>query len=90
MRAGGDLPLSGTWTGPDGILDAFVPAVVARPVPESREFDVEGVIAEGEPVLAGWNTRALSRTGAATTGTASRCSPSTTAGSPPSASTATP
>jgi ketosteroid isomerase-like protein len=59
----GDLPLSGTWTGPDEILDGFVPAMVARLVPESMEFGFEGVIAEGERVLAEWNTRALSRTG---------------------------
>lgn len=59
----GDLPLSGTWTGPDEILDEFVPAMVARLVPESMEFQFEGLIGEGDQVLAEWNTRALARSG---------------------------
>lgn len=59
----GDPPLSGTWTGPDEILDEFVPAMVARLVPESMEFQFEGLIGEGDQVLAEWNTRALARSG---------------------------
>lgn len=59
----GDLPVSGTWTGPDEILDEFVPVMVARLVPESMEFEFEGLIAEGERVLAEWNTRGLARAG---------------------------
>ncbi|MCX4728062.1 nuclear transport factor 2 family protein [Streptomyces sp. NPDC090052] len=59
----GDLPVSGTWTGPDEILGEFVPAMVARLVPESMEFEFEGLIGEGERVLAEWNTRALARAG---------------------------
>jgi len=59
----GDLPVSRTWTGPDEILGEFVPAMVARLVPETMEFEFEGVIAEGERVLAEWNTRALARSG---------------------------
>ncbi|MCX5536549.1 nuclear transport factor 2 family protein [Streptomyces sp. NBC_00006] len=59
----GDLPVSGTWTGPDEILGEFVPTMVARLVPESMEFEFEGLIGEGERVLAEWNSRALARTG---------------------------
>lgn len=59
----GDLPLSGTWTGPDEILGEFVPAMRDRLVMESLEFEFEGVLGEGEHVLAEWNTRGLSRTG---------------------------
>ncbi|MFC5907142.1 nuclear transport factor 2 family protein [Streptacidiphilus monticola] len=59
----GDLPLSRTWTGPEEILDEFVPAMVARLHPETMEFSFDGVIAEGDRVLAEWNTRALARTG---------------------------
>ena len=59
----GELPLSGTWTGPDEILGEFVPAMVARLVPESMEFEFDGVLAEGERVLAEWNTRGLARSG---------------------------
>lgn len=59
----GDLPLSGTWTGPDEILGEFVPAMVSRLVPESMEFEFEGLIGEGQQVLAEWNTRGLARSG---------------------------
>ncbi|SEB61466.1 hypothetical protein SAMN05216483_0008 [Streptomyces sp. 2131.1] len=59
----GDLPVSGTWTGPEEILGEFVPMMVARLVPESMELEFEGLIGEGERVLAEWNTRALARTG---------------------------
>jgi len=59
----GDLPLSGTWTGPEQILGEFVPAMVARMIPGSMEFEFEGLIAEGDRVLAEWNTRGLARSG---------------------------
>ncbi|MER5948881.1 nuclear transport factor 2 family protein [Streptomyces sp. NPDC001904] len=59
----GDLPLSGTWTGPDEILGEFVPAMMARLVPESMEFTFDGMIAEGDQVFAEWNTRGLARAG---------------------------
>ncbi|MEV0399924.1 nuclear transport factor 2 family protein [Actinoallomurus sp. NPDC050550] len=59
----GDLPLSRTWTGPDEILGEFVPAMVSRLVPESLALEFTGVIAEGDQVLAEWNTRALSKSG---------------------------
>lgn len=59
----GDLPLSGTWTGGEQILDEFVPAMVARLVPESMEFEFDGLLAEGDRVLAEWSTRALARSG---------------------------
>ncbi|MEW1888598.1 nuclear transport factor 2 family protein [Streptomyces sp. NPDC048567] len=60
----GDLPVSGTWTGPDEIFDAFVATMTARLVPETVEMEFLGVIAEGERVLAEWKTRALTRKGA--------------------------
>lgn len=59
----GDLPLSGTWTGPDRILGESVPAMRDRLEMDSLEFEFEGVLGEGEPVLAEWNTRGASRTG---------------------------
>ncbi|WP_328467280.1 nuclear transport factor 2 family protein [Streptomyces sp. NBC_00448] len=59
----GDLPLSGTWTGPVEILEEFVPQMVARLRPETMEFSFDGLIAEGEKVLAEWNTLAQARTG---------------------------
>jgi uncharacterized protein len=59
----GDLPLSGTWTGPGQILGEFVPAMVARMIPESMQFEFDGLIAEGDRVLAEWNSRGVARSG---------------------------
>lgn len=59
----GDLPLSRTWIGPAEIFDEFIPAMFTRLVPESMEFEFESLIAEGEQVLAEWNTRGLARSG---------------------------
>ncbi|WP_405774802.1 nuclear transport factor 2 family protein [Streptomyces sp. NBC_00859] len=59
----GELPLSGTWTGPGEILGVFVPAMVDRMVPESLEMEFEGLIGDGERVLAEWNTRGLAKSG---------------------------
>ncbi|MFD8568830.1 nuclear transport factor 2 family protein [Streptomyces sp. NPDC059639] len=59
----GNLPLSGTWTGPTEILDEFVPAMVARLEPETMEFTFDGLIADGDRVLAEWNTRAQAKAG---------------------------
>ncbi|WP_406284870.1 nuclear transport factor 2 family protein [Streptomyces sp. NBC_00209] len=60
----GDLPVSGTWTGPDEIFDEFVAAMTARLVPETVEIEFLDVLAEGERVLAEWKTRGLTRKGA--------------------------
>ncbi|GAA2979144.1 hypothetical protein JCM13580A_25800 [Streptomyces drozdowiczii] len=59
----GDLPVSGTWTGPDEIFDEFVAAMTARLVPETVEIEFLDVLAEGERVLAEWRTRGLTRGG---------------------------
>ena len=59
----GDLPVSGTYTGPEAIFGEFIPRMLGRLVPESMEFEFEGVIADGERVLAEWNTRAETRSG---------------------------
>ncbi|MFB7664686.1 nuclear transport factor 2 family protein [Kitasatospora sp. NPDC056138] len=63
-RLAGDLPLSRTWTGPDEILDEFIPSMLSRLVPESMEFEFEGLIGDGDQVLAEWNTRGLAKSGA--------------------------
>jgi len=59
----GDLPVSGTYTGPDAIFDEFVPNMLGRLLPETMGLEFEGVIAEGERVLAEWNTRAETKSG---------------------------
>ncbi|GAA2234013.1 MULTISPECIES: nuclear transport factor 2 family protein [Kitasatospora] len=62
-KLAGDLPLSRTWTGPDEILGEFIPAMVSRLVPDSLSMEFEGVIAEGDRVLAEWTSRGLAKAG---------------------------
>ena len=59
----GDLPLSRTWTGPAEILEEFVPAMLARFEADSVEFAFDGLLADGDRVLAEWNTRARAKAG---------------------------
>jgi ketosteroid isomerase-like protein len=60
----GDLPVSRTWTGPDEILGEFIPQMVARLVPESLSMEFDGLMAEGEKVLAEWSDHGLAISGA--------------------------
>jgi uncharacterized protein (TIGR02246 family) len=60
----GDLPVSGTWTGPDAIIDEFLAAMMQRldaGRPVVRE--VKSVIADGDAVAVEWSTRATARDG---------------------------
>ncbi|MEC3951927.1 nuclear transport factor 2 family protein [Nocardia sp. CDC153] len=60
----GDLPTSGTWVGPDGIFEGFLPAMLARfdtTRPMSQE--VRAVIADGDRAVAEWTTRATTAAG---------------------------
>ena len=60
----GDLPTSGTWSGPDGIIDDFLAAMLGRldaSCPVVR--DVRRVIADGDAVAVEWTTRATTRDG---------------------------
>ena len=62
----GRLPVSGTWHGPDGILDGFLGAVVARldsDAPVTQELT--SLVADGETALAEWTSRAISARGQA-------------------------
>jgi ketosteroid isomerase-like protein len=57
----GRLPVSGTWHGPDGILDGFLGAMLARldaQAPVTQELT--GLIADGETAVAEWTSRARS------------------------------
>jgi ketosteroid isomerase-like protein len=61
---GGGLPVSGTWTGPDAIIDEFRAAMMARldtDRPLSQE--VTGLVVEGDTAVAEWTSRATTRTG---------------------------
>jgi ketosteroid isomerase-like protein len=56
---GGDLPVSGTWTGPGAIIDEFLAAMVQRLDASQRVVrDVKRVLADGDAVAVEWTTRA--------------------------------
>src|SRR6185437_10572512 len=49
----GDLPVSGTWTGPGEILDSFLAAMLARLDPgRPVTQDLKGLVADGDTVVA--------------------------------------
>jgi ketosteroid isomerase-like protein len=55
----GGMPVSGTWTGADGILDGFLAQVVARLDPNAPVTqDLHRVIADGEYAVAEWTSHA--------------------------------
>jgi uncharacterized protein len=63
---GGGLPVSGTWTGPEGIIDGFLAAMVSRldaKRPLSQE--VTGLVVEGDTAVAEWTSRATTTSGRA-------------------------
>ncbi len=60
----GDLPVSGTWTGPDAIIDEFLAAMLQRLDPSQPVVrDVKRVLADGNAVVVEWATRATARDG---------------------------
>lgn len=59
----GDLPSSGTWTGPTAIVDEFLAGARGRLVPESVQIELVAMTAEGDTVVLEWSTRARTVTG---------------------------
>lgn len=60
----GELPASGMWTGPGGIIDGFFPQIFGRLDPEVPVVqDVHRIIADGEYAVAEWTTHARTRDG---------------------------
>jgi ketosteroid isomerase-like protein len=60
----GDLPVSGTWTGPKAIIDDFLVAMMGRLDPYRPVIrDVKRVLAEGDAVAVEWSTLATARDG---------------------------
>jgi len=60
----GDLPVSGTWTGPDAIIDGFLAKMMARldaDQPVSQELT--GLVADGDRAVAEWTSRATTSSG---------------------------
>lgn len=62
----GDLPVSGTWTGPDAILDGFLAEMMARlDTGQPLSQELTGLVADGTTAVAEWTSRATTTTGAA-------------------------
>ncbi|MEC3916910.1 nuclear transport factor 2 family protein [Nocardia sp. CDC160] len=60
----GDLPTSGTWTGPDGIFHGFLPAMLERfDTTQPMSQEVRAVLADGDRAVAEWTTRATTTAG---------------------------
>ena len=60
----GDLPVSGTWTGPEEILDKFLADVVARLDLEAGVSQtLHRIIADGEYGVAEWTSHAVALSG---------------------------
>jgi ketosteroid isomerase-like protein len=61
----GDVPVAGTWNGPEGILDGFLAQVVEQldqEVPVHQ--DLHRIIADDDYAVAEWTSHARSRAGA--------------------------
>ncbi len=63
--AAGELPIAGTWRGRDAILDEFLATALSYYEPESVEFEVTGMIGDGDRVVLQWTSRARTRRGRA-------------------------
>lgn len=60
----GGMPVSGTWTGPDGIIDGFLARVVERLDPAAPVTqDLHRIIADGDYAVAEWTSHARSHDG---------------------------
>ncbi len=58
--------MSGTWTGPDAIIDGFLAAMMARlDADQPLSQELTGLVADGERAVAEWTSRATTRTGEA-------------------------
>lgn len=60
----GELPASGMWAGPGGIIDGFFPQIFGRLDPDVPVVqDVHRIIADGQYAVAEWTTHARTRDG---------------------------
>jgi ketosteroid isomerase-like protein len=59
----GELPLSGTWTGRDTIVDDFYGIAWSLYQPGSVQIQVTSLFADGENVLLEWTSRARTAAG---------------------------
>lgn len=62
----GDLPVSGTWIGPEGILDDFLRRLMERLDPAAGvEQELHRIVADGDVAVAEWTSSARSLAGVA-------------------------
>ncbi len=62
----GGLPVSGTWTGPDAIIDGFLAAMMARlDADQPLSQELTRLVADGDTAVAEWTSRATTTTGEA-------------------------
>ena len=60
----GDLPVAGTWTGPDEIFDGFLAQVIETlDLSAGVSQTLHRIIADGEYAVAEWTSRARARNG---------------------------
>lgn len=60
----GDIPVAGTWTGAEEILDGFLAKVVATLDPDAPVTqDLHRIIADGDHAVAEWTSHARARNG---------------------------
>jgi uncharacterized protein len=60
----GDIPVAGTWTGPDEILDGFLAELTATLDPDTPVTqDLHRIIADGDWAVAEWTSHARARGG---------------------------
>ncbi len=62
---GGDMPVSGTWSRPEGIIDGFLARMTER-LDTSRPLtqEIHGIVADGDRAVAEWTSRATTAEGA--------------------------
>ena len=59
----GDLPVSGTWTGREEIMNDFLAVAMSHYEPGSVELEITAMLAEGDQVVLQWTSRARTRDG---------------------------
>ena len=61
--AAGEMPISGTWTGRDEIIDGFFATAMAHYEPGSVRIEVTAMIAEQDQVVLQWTSSARTSDG---------------------------
>lgn len=59
----GDLPMSGTWTGRDVIMDEFFAIAMGNYEPGTIDIEVTAMLGEGDRTVLQWTTRTRTRDG---------------------------